>query len=250
LATHELFGGLRLAVEAWQTASAAFTPRLDGDGEALLESGFWNPGGAAEGEPGARETRHAEVRLASGHGERSLRIGYAVREIDALLGVDPELAGLLAPELRGDEPWDALAGSLRCRATYAALRLPLVLGARIGADGLLLLAPEAERLPVLMPRYRARVVFALVQHLFQRDLRLEGRLIGQFRDTWMTPRGETPRLERFDAEIHATVGRAHIFFGFRNLENDVDPSATHADDAWMPLPYRSTEAGVEWHFLD
>jgi hypothetical protein len=242
--------GLRFALEGETHATAPFTPRLEGDGRALIEEGVLLVDGTPA-EPGPlRRVNHAEARIEAGAGERSVRAGFYMRDIEHAVGADPLLAGALTPEARGLEPAAALSGDVRLRAVYGNVRLPLVLGARIEADGTWLLGPKREALPVLVPRYHARAVFAIGRTLFSGDLTLEARFVALLRDRWTTPYGERPALERYDAELRGRMGRAHFFLALRHLTNEAQDSATYAEGEWMPLPFRSSQVGVEWHFLD
>lgn len=244
----ERIGPLRGVLEAGRHASYPFTPRLDGDGRALLDEGLFLPDGDPVDAVDPRETRELELRLELGGADRGARAGWLVRRIRGALGVDPLLAEDLAPGMR--DTLEAARGDLDLQALRASARLEFGWGARIEIDGTLIVDPEAGALPVLTPRYRARGVLALGWTFFQGDLHLEGRLIGIARDELLTPAGLSPASERLDAELRGRLGGAHFFLAVRHLENGPQDSATYADDAWMPLPYRSSQAGVEWHFLD
>jgi len=81
-------------------------------------------------------------------------------------------------------------------------------------------------------------------------LHVEGRLVIVARGAWTTPYQRLPAQDWLDGEVHGTIGRTHFFLALRNLENESLASATYLAGEGMPLPFRSYQAGVEWHFLD
>ncbi|MCK4413913.1 MAG: hypothetical protein KAY32_10230 [Candidatus Eisenbacteria sp.] len=242
--------GVRLSFDGWMGATTPFVPRLDGDFAALLDESILLPGGVeATGVP-LRRVRHGELGLTLGTAARSVSVGGFVREVEGAIGLDPAQALLLGPAEREAQRLAALTGEARLAGLSGRGDLKLPLGLRIYGDGLLFIRPERELLPVLTARYEARAGAALGFALFRGDLFLEGRLLGLFRDRWVTPAGEAPRFERYDGEIHATVlRRAHLFMATRNLRNEEHFSASYVDGEWMTLPFQSTEIGLEWHFL-
>ena len=240
----------RVCGAAWRQIAVALTPRVDGDGRALLAEGLWLPGGRSAADEEARGIQHLEVSALALHGASTVRVFGFQREVTGVLGARPELAEFLAPERWPEADLAALRKTVRYRGWGGALHLALPLGAALEADGRLLSAPARDALPLLVPRYQARAVALVRRRLFQGDLVLEGRLTGTFRDGWATPYGTQPALARYDAELRGRVmRRADLFFATRHLENGPQPSGTYADGEFAPLPYRSSQVGVEWHFF-
>jgi hypothetical protein len=242
--------GLAAEVEGWIGSDAPFVPRAEGDGAALIEEGLLLPGGGEARAGPLRRVAHAEARLRAGRGARSLAIGCFARRLSGALGLDASGAADLAPAERDTLGFAALSGGGSLSGVRASLRLALPLSARLEGDAQALVSPARDPLPVLTARHWGRGRFAIGRYLFRRDLRVEGRLDVQWRGAWRTPYGESAGGARWDAEFHGTKGRAHFFFALRHLGNDAQDSGTHAGGAWMPLPYRSSQIGVEWHFLD
>ncbi|MBD3237892.1 MAG: hypothetical protein GF330_14430 [Candidatus Eisenbacteria bacterium] len=241
---------LGVHLEAWRNEAVAFTPRLEGDGEALLAEGLVLPGARDPEEVRQRRREHLALDLRAASGDRALCVGLFVDRIAGALGLDPDAATLLAPEVRDTTSLerlldDATLGGARCTA-----RLPLWWGAEIGGDLTWIFSPQEDALPVLTPRIRGRARFSLAGRLFQDDLAWEGRLICVGRSGWTTGHGWLEELARFDGELHATIGAAHLFLALRNLTNADQPSATYADGRWAPLMLRSYQAGFEWRFRD
>ncbi|MBM3317304.1 MAG: hypothetical protein FJY75_05585, partial [Candidatus Eisenbacteria bacterium] len=242
------WGAWNFALEGGRHATAPFTPRLDGDGRALLEQGLLLPGGERVDAGPVREATEAEARLELGRRSHGLRVGWIAREVTGALGVDPLRAADLAPGAR--DTLGVSSGLVRYQALSFSIGLRLPLGGRLEADGLLVARPGKDALPVLVPRGHGRALFAIGRTFFQGDLQLEGRLVATARDAMATPAGHCAPFTRYDAEIHGRLVGARFFLAVRNLGNRPHDSATYADGAWMPLPYRSTQAGVEWHFRD
>lgn len=241
---------LRGELEGWVGAGFPFVPRLEGDGSALLEEGIVLPGVVEARQYPLRRVAHAEARVRARHGGQDATLGLFARRLEHAIGVDPEVAFALAPEARDVAGFDRLAGTATLEGAAVSWALELPLGGGLRGDASLILHPRRDRLPMLTPRGRGRAVLSVGGVLFDRSLRWEARLIGVWRDRWQTPYGVSPAAARWDAEIHGTMGRAHFFFALRHLGNGVQESATYVDGGWMPLPYRSGQLGVEWHFVD
>jgi hypothetical protein len=248
--SRRLAPGIAVALEGWNNAGVPFTPRLEGDGDALFDEGLLLPGLIeAEGES-LRRLQHGEARVTVARRGHRLRAGFFVRGIENAVGADPSVAPLLVPAVRDTVAFEDVAGDVTFNGAYASWRVGLPLGAAISGDATALIRPQPEELPVLVAPYRARAVLSIGGMLFKGDLHWEGRLIYQAQGKWTTPYGESGHFDRVDGEIHGGIGRTHFFVALRNLENETLPSATYVDPEWMPLLYRSYQAGIEWHFLD
>jgi hypothetical protein len=245
-----LRGDLRAEVEGWTSVDAPFVPRLEGDGSALLEEGVVLPGAVAARDGPRRRVADVEARLRACRGGQRAAIGLFARRLDGAIGLDPDLSAALAPDRRDTIGVDALAGRATLAGTRAACRLVLPLGARFEGDASFLLAPGSGRLPVLTTREQGRAMLSIGRGFFQEDLHLELRLIAQWRGDWVTPYGISRGFARWDAELHGAKGAARFFFALRHLTNAAQDSGTYADGEWMPLPFRSSQIGVEWHFVN
>ncbi len=243
-------GALTLGIEGWTDELAPFVPRADGDFSALLDEGILLPGGLSVGDGEARRATHGEARASLAWGKSRVEAGAFFRRLENAIGLDPEQAASLAPGLR-----DTLAlandSSADIAGARAELEIHFPLGLRAFGSGRVIASPAADELPLYTARYQGRAGLSLGRLLFKGDLYLEGRLVGLFRDSWTTPYGALPSFERLDGEIVGTVmGQAHFFLATRNLLNDDQASATVVDGQWMTLPFRNTELGLEWHFVN
>jgi hypothetical protein len=236
--------------EAWAGSDAAFVPRLEGDENALLEEGVVLPGSLAARTAPLRRVVHGELRLRARAGAQQASAAFFARRLTRAIGVDPADAAGLAPGERDALGYAALAGSVTLTGGRVAWKIALPLGGRLDGEANLLLSPGRARLPVLTARESGRVSLSFARALFQGDLLAEVRLVGQWRGRWLTPYGERPALARWDAEIHGTKGPAHFFFALRHLANGAQDSGTYGEGEWMPLPFRSSQIGIEWHFAD
>jgi hypothetical protein len=243
-------GALSAELEGWNATTAPFVPRAEGDGNALLEEGVIVPGALEVQDGPWRRVAHGETRLRAGGGDRRGSLGLFVHRMQDGIGTDPDLAAALRPDRRDTIGVVALLGSATLAGVRVGCRIGLPYGARIEGDARVLLAPARDRLPLLTAREEGRAVLAIGRGFFRNDLRLEGRLIAQGRGRWSTPYGESPGYVRWDAEIHGAKGAASFFFALRHLTDETQDSNTYADGAWMPLPYRSSQIGVEWHFTN
>ncbi len=236
------------AVEAWSNAQAAFTPRLEGDGEALLEEGLLLTDLSSADDGPLRRCAQAEAHLRGVWTGQCARAGFFLRDLRHAVGSDPALAEDLVPGVRDTLRFADVAGAVKLAGVNGSLDLRLPGGIGISGDGERLVSPAEQDLPVLVPAYRGRGVLSLRGRFFHRQLKWELRGVALFCGGYQTFYGEVREQARYDVELHGTVGRAHFFLAWRNLANERQESATYADGAWMPLPYRSSQAGIEWSF--
>lgn len=243
-------GALSAELEGWNATTTPFVPRAEGDENALLEEGVLVPG-ALEAQDGPwRRVAHAETRLRISGADRRGSLGLFVRRLRDAIGTDPDLAAALRPDRRDTVGVAALLGRATLAGVRVACRIGLPYGARIEGDANFVLSPARDRLPLLTAREEGRAVLAIGRGFFRNDIRLEGRLVARGRGRWMTPYGTSPGYVRWDAEVRGAKGAASFFFALRHLTDETQDSGTYVDGAWMPMPYRSSQIGVEWHFTN
>jgi len=229
--------GLSIDLAGWFGGAPLFEPGLEPRGMTRISDGINLPNEVSLINKEQRRIRHLEMSGNAQYDRVRLRAALFQREIKDGLGL---VSGVEDQSMRSD---------LTLRGATCSWDLALPYGSRLTGDLTTVLDPVYDDLPYLVAPYRARVVFEINRLLCQDELDLAFRLICEFQGKWQTEVGQMPATNRLNGELHGTIGKAHIFVGIYNLEDDLRESSTYSG-GWLVLPVRNFRSGVEWHFLD
>ncbi len=231
-----LVGG-QIDLSGWYGGAQVFQPGLEPRGISLISDGISLPDDMFLINNEQRRVGHLEISGAVKRTGSSFRSSLFLRRVRDGLGLE-EVAGNPAHQ-----------SNITLKGARCSLRMRLPFGSFISGNLTAIFDPVVDDLPDLIAPYRGSITFSLRRLLCREELDLEFRLICEFQSKWQTEAGEMPATNRLNGELHAGIGKADLFMGLYNLEDDRRESSTYTD-GWMVLPVRSFRTGVEWHFMD